>query len=169
MPDNIDEFTAAMSRLAAKTRNLKPTLSAIGAYQDRRYQQSFDANQAPDGEPWTPLSESTLAQKQNPKALVEEIGRIPGSRFYEATNTSVEVGYGDPLAALHNDGFTIPARTVIPKNRQALYFAGARHPFKRANIPETNVPARRLIGFTEQDVKEWENIVLDDIVGEFDD
>lgn len=168
MPNNdLTELTQALSRLAQRTGNLKPTLSAIASFQERHYQQSFDANRTPEGRPWTPLAASTLAQKRNTKPLVETIGRIPGSRFSEVQGNSAIIGYGDPLAALHDSGYTIPARTIVPKDRQALYWAGARHPVKRVNIPQTKVPARGLIGYNEENVKEWVAIAEDDLVGEF--
>lgn len=165
--DDIQDLTSALRRLAARTSNLKPVLSAIAAYQERRYQQSFDANKAPDGTPWAPLAESTKAQKRNPKPLTEDNRRIPGSRFSEVQGNSAIIGYGDPLAALHDQGFDIPPRTVVPKNRKALFWAGARHPVKRVNIPATNVPARGLIGYSQQDIREWTAITEDEIAGEF--
>ena len=168
MPNNdLTELTQALSRLAQRTQNLKPTLSAIAAYQERQFQKAFDENRSPEGVPWVPLAESTLAQKQNTKPLVETIGRIPGSRFSQVTNNKIEVGYGDPLAVIHDQGATIPARTIVPKNRQALFWAGARHPVKRVNIPAATIPARPLIGFSEADVKEWQLIVEDDLAGDF--
>lgn len=171
MPNNTDlsALTQALSRLAQRTSNLKPTLSAIAAYQERQWQIAFDANRTPGGTPWQPLAASTLAQKRNTKMLVEEIGRIPGSRFSEVQNNSAVIGYGDPLAALHDSGYTIPARTIVPKNRQALYWAGASRPVRRANIPATTVPARGLIGYSEADIKEWQAIVETDLAGEFND
>lgn len=168
MPNNdLTELTQSLSRLAQRTSNLKPTLSAIASYQERQYQIAFDANRTPEGEPWQPLAASTIANKRNTKPLVEAIGRIPGSRFSEVQNNSAVIGYGDPLAALHDSGYTIPARTIVPKNRQALYWAGARYPVKRVNIPQTKVPARGLIGYSEADVKEWVAIVEDDLAGDF--
>jgi phage virion morphogenesis protein len=168
MPNNdLSQLTQALSRLAKRTSNLKPTLSAIAAYHERQLQKAFDANRTPEGEPWQPLAASTIANKRNTKPLVEEIGRIPGSRFSEVQNNSAVIGYGDPLAALHDSGYTIPARTVIPKNRQALYWAGARHPVRLVNIPKTKVPKRGLIGYSEADIKEWTAIAEDDLAGEF--
>jgi phage virion morphogenesis protein len=169
MPDNdLSQLTQALSRLAKRTSDLKPTLSAIAAYQEREYQKAFEANRTPEGEPWQPLAASTIANKRNTKPLVEAIGRIPGSRFSEVQNNSAVIGYGDPLAALHDSGYTIPARTVIPKNRQALYWAGARHPVKRVNIPETKVPARGLIGYSTENIQAWVEIAEDELAQDFD-
>ena len=169
MPPNNDlsEFTKALTRLAKRTSNLKPVLSAIAQYQERQLQKAFDENRSPEGEPWQPLAESTLRSKRNPKMLVEENGRIPSSRFSEVRGNKIIVGYGDPLAVLHNDGFTIPARTIVPKNKQALYWAGARYPVKRVNIPETKVPARKLIGYSDSDLQEWRAIVEDELTQDF--
>ncbi|MGL5924198.1 phage virion morphogenesis protein, partial [Chroococcidiopsis sp.] len=54
MPNNNDltKLTQALSRLAQRTSNLKPTLSAIAAYQERQWQKAFDANRTPEGNPW---------------------------------------------------------------------------------------------------------------------
>lgn len=161
--DDLAEFTQALRALAQRTQNLKPVLTDIAQYQERQYQKAFDANRSPDGIPWQPLAPSTLAQKRNPKMLVESVGRIPGSRFSEVTNNKIVVGYGDPLAAIHDQGATIPERVVVPKNRKALYWANAPYPVKRVRIPATRLPARPLIGFSEQNIQEWTAIVQDEL------
>ena len=164
---DIQRLRDRFDQLAALVINPTPALNAIGAYQDRRFQQSFDANQTPQGEPWPPLAPSTIAQKRNRKILVETIGRIPASRFFEVQGSSVTVGYGDPLAAIHNAGATIPPQTIVPRDREALFWPGARNPVRRVNIPQRTIPARGLIGFTPADVREWSAIVEDEILGVF--
>lgn len=166
--DDLAQFTQALKALAQRTQNLKPVLADISAYQQRQLQKAFDANRSPDGIPWQPLAPSTASQKRNPKMLVESVGRIPGSRFSEVTNNKVVVGYGDPLAAIHDQGATIPERIVVPKNKKALFWAGARHPVKRVVIPATRLPARPLIGYSPQDVQEWTAIVQAELTQDFD-
>jgi phage virion morphogenesis protein len=157
------QLNALLSQLIANMGNTKRALSRIGAYQERQLRKAFDENRSPDGKPWTPLSPNTIARKKNPKMLVETVGRIPASRFYEATNLTLVVGYGDRLAAIHHSGANIPGRVVVPKNKRALYWAGARHPVKRVNIPPSKLPARPLVGFTPSDVEQWEGILVDEI------
>lgn len=153
--------------LSAVALNPVPALNAIGGYQDRRFQIAFDANQTPEGEAWPPLAPSTRAQKQNPKILVERVGRIPASRFFEVQGNKVVVGYGDPLALIHDQGADIPETTIVPRNAEALFWPGARNPVRRVTIPARRLPARGLVGFSSQDLQEWIAIVEDELAGVF--
>ncbi len=144
-----------------------PVLNAIGGYQDRRFQIAFDANRTPEGEPWPPLAPSTLAQKQNTKILVEGVGRIPASRFFEVQGNKVVVGYGDPLALIHDQGADIPETTIVPRDREALFWPGARNPVRRVVIPARRLPARKLVGFSQNDLQEWIAIAEDELSGVF--
>lgn len=164
---DIQRLRDRFQELASRAISPEPVLNAIGAYQDRRFQQSFDANQTPEGEPWPPLAPSTLARKRNNKMLVEGIGRIPASRFFEVQAGKVIVGYGDPLAIIHDQGAEIPAVEIVPREREALFWPGARHPVRRVTIPPRTLPARGLVGFTSEDVQEWIAIAEDEILGVF--
>jgi hypothetical protein len=48
----------ALTRLTQRMDNLQPALQALG--DDKRTKQRFDAQTAPDGTPWAPLSTTTL-------------------------------------------------------------------------------------------------------------
>lgn len=133
-------------------------LSKIGAYQARRFNLSFNRNQTPLGVDWAPLAANTLARKRNRKVLVESAGRIPGSLYWSVRGDTLGVGYSHPLAIIHHYGATIPARQIVAKNKQALFWAGAAHPVKEVNIPASVLPARPLVGYTEFDAIEWNRI-----------
>lgn len=159
MPYSIDtsEVLELISKLTPTPKKLNKVLHGIGSYQERRLAHAFERNQAPDGTPWHPLSTKTLKRKKNPKMLVETIGRIPASLFYEVNNGNLTVGYGDKLAAIHHEG-TIGQRGVSNSDRRLF---GAVNPSRRGG----NLPARPLIGFTDEDVRKWESIAVKTLEG----
>lgn len=167
---DISELTKALNRLAQRAQNQGPLASAIANYQSSALKKAFDAGRTPEGEPWQPLAPSTLAARntRSSKPLASSLKRIPKSRFSRVTGNSIEVGYSNVIAVLHDQGYTIPARTVVPKNRQALYWAGAPHPVKRAKINSITVPARKLVGYSTNDLSKWENITLNSLTQDFD-
>ena len=158
-----NELQASFNRLIAAVGNPAPALRALGAYQERQYQKAFSQNRSPTGQPWAPLAASTIARKRNSKMLVETVGRIPSSLFYQVRGDTVEVGYGDPLAAVHHFGSTIRAQRIVPKNKKALYWAGAAHPVKSVNRPQYKIPARPLIGYSQADVAGWRGIIEEEL------
>lgn len=154
---NLEQF------LAVPTNALK----RIGAYQERQFQKAFDANRTPEGNPWPPLAASTKLAKRNPKMLVERVGRIPGSLFWELQGDSVVVGYADPLANLHDAGGKSSPHRIVPKTKKALYWKGAKHPVRSVNHPGSVLPARRLVGYSPADVAEWQAIIEEEATKKF--
>jgi|GEM_PF-4466983 len=163
MDEKLKRSLVALSRLIESP---KPILNRIGAYQQERLKTAFERGVNPEtAQPWPSLSPSTIANKKanKNKPLIESEGRIPKSLFYRVRGRAVEVGYEHPLAAIHHVGATLPARTVIPKSKRALYWAGAPYPVARARVPASTLPARPLVGFSPQDVEAWKDIAQDEI------
>lgn len=121
------------------------------AYQENQHLQRFRDEVDPDGNPWAPLAESTLATKRNPKILVEDIGRIPRSSFIDVERGVT--GFTDPLAAIHNNGAEIPAVTIIPRRADALFLRSERRFAQRVNKPPQTLPARPFVGLTQEDIR----------------
>jgi phage gpG-like protein len=169
-PTEVANLNEAIARITQFLNHPKSALLRIGSYQERVYQQAFDAEQDPaTGNLWAPLSKATLKRKRNRKILVETIGRIPASLFFKAnSDRSVAVGYGDKLAAIHHQGATIHryprsqyAYFNVSKSGSSRFTKQSKANFKQAvTIGEHTVvlPARPLIGYSSRDVQEWEDI-----------
>ena len=70
----------------------------------------------------------------------------PGSKKMTA-----EVGTIVEYAAIHEYGGVTRAHTILPKNKKALFWPGARHPVKLVQHPGSKMPERP---FVEPGVKE---------------
>ena len=154
-----EDLKGACDRLVDYVGRPAGFLSQIGKYQVQRFKSSFDANQAPTGENWTPLAASTLASKRNRKLLVESAGRIPGSLYSLVNGDSLEVGYNHPLAVIHHSGFK---GRRVPQRQQALFSAGVVRPNKKGmkgGGQGRSLPPRPLIGYTDTDVQEWQELL----------
>ncbi len=141
------EVTALLQRLAAKAGNMKPLMTRIGAFYERRVLENFKAESAPDGSAWKPLAQDTmmmgLAKKKGwkrngglsargkqyiqGKRILRESGDLEGSIHFQADSDSVTIGSSGsiPYAAIHQFGgqagrgrkVTIPAREYLAMNK----------------------------------------------------
>lgn len=140
------QVQAMLDRLAAKVGNMKPLMTRIGALYERRVQENFQYENAPDGTAWAPLSEVTMMMglgkkkgfKKNGglsargkryltgKKILWEKGDLSGSVHFQADGESVTIGTSGsiPYAAIHQLGgkagrgrkVTIPARPYLAMN-----------------------------------------------------
>lgn len=102
--------------LQRQLRDLTPVMKAIGRKLESNVNVRFDTKTAPDGSAWAPWSETTAAARaeEGRGTLLEYTGRMRDSLAYEATATSVEVGFGVPYAVYHEVGTSrMPARPVL--------------------------------------------------------
>lgn len=154
---SLAELNAAFAQLESVVQSPRRVLQRIGAYQERQFAIAFEQERSPQGQPWAPLAPSTRARKRNSKTLVETVGRIPSSLFYEVNSDgrSVQIGYADPLATIHHHGAQYRAMTIRARNKRALFWTGARHPVRQVNIPPRTLPARPLVGASTRDVARW--------------
>ncbi len=141
------EVTALLQRLAAKTGDMKPLMTRIGAFYERRVLENFKAESAPDGTPWKPLTQDTMMMglgknkgwKRNGglsargkryitgKRILRESGDLEGSIHFQADRDSVSIGSSGSIlyAAIHQRGgqagrgrkVTIPAREYLAMNK----------------------------------------------------
>lgn len=126
------EVQALLTRLQAKVGNMKPLMTKIGAFYERRVLENFKAESAPDGTPWQRLAQDTLMIRLGSKnkkgvkmgflasgglsakgkryiqgkRILRESGDLEGSIHFQADADSVTIGTSGsiPYAAIHQFG-----------------------------------------------------------------
>ena len=153
---------AALQSIEAFLKSPQPALQQFARYTQQQHVKAFRGRYDPaTGKPWKPLAASTIAQRQAGKKR-KKTG-LASTLFVAIEGSSVNVGYSSPIAAFLHSGAKIPARTVIPKNKQALYWAGASHPVSKIHIPAYEVPARPLVGFSPMDIDRFRSMIGDEV------
>ncbi|MBF0424150.1 MAG: phage virion morphogenesis protein [Magnetococcales bacterium] len=122
----LDEVFAGLTRAAS---DLTPAMRAIGEHLITATQtERFDPQKDPQGQPWTPLAESTKKQKKH-DTILDESSRLRNSIHDEAGVDEVRIGTDVIYAAIHQLGgeagrkdhrVTIPARPYLGANDQDL-------------------------------------------------
>jgi len=151
-----EEIQSSIDQLIHRLGDLRSVFSSIGEYMVRSTEDRFQTQQTPEGQPWAPLSASTLAQKKNSKILTET-GRLRGSIVYQVIANKVVVGANVKYAQFHQLG-TKPY-VILPQKKKALYWKGARHPVRKVNHP--GLPPRPFLGVSEADRAEISAIIGD--------
>lgn len=151
---NGKQITNGLERTAIAISNPTPALQQIGDMMRKHFASSLQQGIAPDGTPHPPL--------KSPRRSNRRGGSIAGTLFSRLQGGSVEIGYEHDLAIAYHQGSRIPARKIVPKKQQALFWAGARHPVKSVQIPEVVIPARPLVGYSEADVAAMEDVLSKD-------
>ena len=99
------QVRAALNRLLAAGRDMTPFMRDIGEHLLNTTRERFVDQQAPDGTPWAPLSETTKRRKRrNIGKILTECGILRGNLAYEAGPTSVLVGSPSIYAGTHQFG-----------------------------------------------------------------
>lgn len=70
-------------------------------------------------------------------------------------------------ARIINEGGRTKAHEIRPRNKQALAFGG-RGPFGKVNHPGSNIPARRFLGLSAENLREIETAILTYYKGRLD-
>jgi len=140
------EVQELLTREAAKVGNMKPVMTRIGAFYERRVLENFQNESAPDGTAWKPLAQDTmmmgLAKKKGwnkdgglsargkryikGKRILRESGDLEGSIHFQADANSLTIGSSGSIlyAAIQQLGgkagrgrkVTIPAREYLAMN-----------------------------------------------------
>jgi phage gpG-like protein len=156
------ELIAALDEVEDFLRSPKPVLDQFAKYTKQQHIKAFKGRYDPaTGRPWKPLAASTIAQKQAGKKRKGK--SLASTLFVEVEKSGVVVGYRSPIAAIQHRGAKIPAHTVIPRNKQALYWVGASHPVARVTIPAYQIPARPLVGFSPIDIARLRTMTVEEI------
>jgi len=115
----LDEVRQAVARLERAQRDPSIPFRVIGERMRRAQLQHFDDKEGPDGTPWPPLSEATIARRREGSGDAEvqtlrDTDVMYTSINYKADRRGVSVGTNDPKAEFHQFGTdNIPMRPFI--------------------------------------------------------
>lgn len=123
----------------------EPMYRSIGEELTRSTKQRFRDERDPEGNPWAPLAESTLAQKNESKILTGRTKRLR-QVAYRAGKDRVAVGPTVLYGPVHQKG--IGERTALSSGRR---------------MPA--IPARRYVGLSVNDRDEIRSIASDFYAG----
>ncbi|BCW89963.1 hypothetical protein sos41_31310 [Alphaproteobacteria bacterium SO-S41] len=136
----IPDAQAMLGELVALGEDLTPLMEAIGVYLVGSTVERFETETEPDGTPWMP---SWRARDEGGQTLTRT-GRLKQSFDSRADAVSVEWGTNVSYAAPLHFG-----AVIRPKNAKALAFVGSHGALVFAG--EVILPARPMVGFTDQD------------------
>ncbi len=135
----------AFNRLLQAGDDLSPAMRAIGEHILNITRERFNDQQDPDGKPWAPLSEATLARKRkNTDKILTERGYLRGNLTYRADRNSVEVGSPNIYAGVHQFG---AKKGAFGKTSRG------------GPIPWGDIPARPFLGIDTKDQPAVEDII----------
>jgi phage virion morphogenesis protein len=133
----------------------------------------FDAQVAPDGTPWAPLSPRYKKRKDKARPAAKTLvydNFLKGTLRYLVSRGVLELGSDRPYAAAHQLGATIkrPARSTEVhfepgEGRRKFAKRGGSNVGKWVTIPayQIEIPARPFLGTSEADRTELLNIAAD--------
>ena len=123
-----------LNRLLKKVDNQDSALNEIGNYLVESTEQRFDDMQAPDGQAWEPLSETTLSRKKRTDKILFEGGTLAETLTYQLNGNELQVGSNMEYAAMHQFGGTTSPFSMFPNQEiPARPFLGLA-PFERDEI-----------------------------------
>ena len=91
--------------------------------------------------PWVKKADGTPATLRKNQVL----RRSP--RVISFNSKSATVGSDRHYAAIHQLGGKTAPHKIVPKNKKALFWPGAKHPVKSVNHPGSKIPARPYFPF----------------------
>jgi len=137
----------AMAALNAALRSPEPLLRAIGVGLLRNTQDRFDAETAPDGSRWAPLSPGYIPFKRGAGILrgAGMRGGLQGSITSDVSGGAVIIGTNKIYGAVHQFG-----ATITPKGAGVLVLRDYKgRAFGRAR--SVTIPARPYLGLSARD------------------
>lgn len=149
------EVVRALDRLAGAGKDLAPAMREIGEHLLNTTRQRFTDEEAPDGTPWAPLSETTKRRKRrNAEKILTESGALRGHGLvYRAGRDRVEVGSPLIYAGTHQFGAAKGAFGPTPNPLPNV--SG------EISIPWGDIPARPFLGVSDDDPRKILAIVND--------
>jgi phage virion morphogenesis protein len=118
---NSDEIYQAFNEVLTRAQNSSPVMAEIAEYLHLQTREHFDNEEAPDGTPWAPLSETTLAFRAQAGLSVDKILhqslmlRDQIHPFYDAESAGVSTGQStSAYAAMQQFGGTTSSSSMIP-------------------------------------------------------
>jgi phage virion morphogenesis protein len=105
-----EDVKRAIQRLVAKSMDLKPALTEIGASLLTSTQRRFEDKKSPDGDPWQNVSPAYALTKKkagkDPSAILRFQNLLYSSLTYLANRFELAVGSNKTYAAIHQLGGT---------------------------------------------------------------
>jgi phage gpG-like protein len=112
------EAEERMAAIAERLRDLSPVMRVAAADTMTVIDDAFAQSRSPDGTPWEPLAESTVARRRlGSSTPLVDTGRLRASMFARATPTGLAFGTNVEYAAPHqigNDAGRPPRRAFLP-------------------------------------------------------
>ncbi|NAW33235.1 phage virion morphogenesis protein [Halomonas alimentaria] len=128
---------SALAELAHRIDDPQPAFREIGEYLDMAHRDRWDAQRAPDGSPWAPLSDVTKARKKkNADRVLVLDGYLRDTLRYQESATELLFGTDRVYGAVHQFGA-----------RQGAFGTTARG----GPIPWGDIPARPWLGIGSED------------------
>lgn len=138
----------ALTALAAAGQHPEPLLRAIGVGLLRNTQDRFDAETAPSGAAWKPLSAWYLGHKRGPGILrgAGMRGGLQGSLSMHVDGGAVIIGTNKIYGAVHQFG-----ATITPKNPTGLLVMRDYRGRVMGTARSVTIPARPYLGLSTRD------------------
>lgn len=132
------EVRKALNAAIKAVNDISPALKSIGEGVVNSTKQRFADEESPDGKKWADLSALTKSRKRNNKILTESsaLSRVHA----QVAGNILEVGSNLKYAAMHQFGGKTSEKSMFPNSI---------------------IPARPFLGFTEEDAKEAMEILAD--------
>ena len=147
------EVLKAINRLHAAARDLTPLMQEIGEHLLSTTRERFVSQTAPDGAPWTPLSEDYKQTKaRNAHKILTLFGILRGQLNYRASKDRVEVGSPTIYAGTHQFGAGVGVFGTTSRGTP---------------IPWGNIPARPFLGVSDDDEREIGALVSDHLASQW--
>lgn len=124
-----------LDQLSKASANPRPALLSIGEHLVESTKKRFDTSTAPDGTKWKPNSETTLKRKRGTKPLVGE-GPLRDTINYAESSNLLTIFSPMEYAAAQHFGADQGAFGRTKRN---------------APIPWGNIPARQILGISDDD------------------
>lgn len=137
---------------------MRPIYYMIGRQLEANARARFDTKTDPGGRAWAKWADSTAAarRREGRGTVLEYSRRMRESlthRIGRSTSEGVEVGFGVPYAAIHEEGATIKARSQINAHDKKGRFMSRSKAAKRkravrisfSSIASYKIPARHML------------------------
>lgn len=147
-----------LREIMARTGNLRPVMQTVGEIVRTSVERNFAASGRPA---WLP---SGRVKREGGQTL-SKTGRLRRSfslpEAITAGDDYVAVGTDVIYAAIHQFGGKTPPRTIVPLQKKALFWPGAKHPVKSVQHPGSKIPARPFLMVQAEDWTEIRHAIND--------
>jgi phage gpG-like protein len=150
--NNGSEFINWLKSKQIRGSNQLILTNKIGSDIVKQINKDFEASQSSEGKRWAAL------KWRDGDPLMDTLN-LKNSMSFKFVSGVIYIGTNVKYASVHQYGRD--AMTVYPKSKLALYFNGASHPFKKANVGA--IPARPFLPITANIPLSWQKIIKDDV------